>query len=226
MSDDGRGRAGVILDVDGTLLDTNYLHAVAWARAFRDAGHDVPTASMHRAIGMSSDKLVRELLGRDDDQVVEGHSKHYEVFQDEVRAFPRVPDLVRELRGRGLEVVIVTSGAKDDLEWMLPALGVEEDELSGVLTSGDVDDSKPSADPFATALDKYDLDPARTVAVGDTVWDVEAAQRAELGSVAVTCGGIDGCTLRDAGADEVYDDPAAMLDALDSSVLTRLADGA
>jgi HAD superfamily hydrolase (TIGR01509 family) len=225
MGDDGGGRAGVILDVDGTLLDTNYLHAVAWARAFRGAGHDVPMSSMHRAIGMSSDKLVHRLLGHLDDGVVEGHSKHYETFQDEVRAFPRVPDLIRELRGRGLTVVIVTSGAKKDLEWMLPAIGVEEDELGGVLTSSDVDESKPSPDPFATALDKHRLDPARTVAVGDTVWDVEAALRAEVGCVALTCGGIDERTLRDAGAAEVYDDPAALLDAIDDSLLARLADG-
>lgn len=224
MGEDQGAGTGVILDVDGTLLDTNYFHAIAWARAFRDNGHDVPMASIHRTIGTASDNLVQELLGKADDAVVEGHSKHYETFQDEIRAFPRVPDLIRECRRRGLKVVIVTSGAKDDLEWMLPALGVEEDELEGVLTSGDVEESKPSPDPFTTAFEKYGLEAGRTVAVGDTVFDVEAAHRAGVGSIALTCGGIDEQTLRDAGAHEVYDDPAALLEALESSAITRSAD--
>jgi HAD superfamily hydrolase (TIGR01509 family) len=224
MGDDHSAGAGVILDVDGTLLDTNYFHAVAWARAFRDHGHhEVPMASVHRVIGTSSSNLVQELLGEADDAVVEAHSKHYEAFQEEVRAFPRVPDLIQECRRRGLRVVIVTSGAKDDLEWMLPALGVDEDELDGVLTSGDVEESKPSPDPFATAFEKYGLDPERTVAVGDTVYDVKAAHRAGVGSVGVTCGGIDEATLREAGAHEVYDDPAALLEALSDSVIARIA---
>lgn len=224
MGNDGRGDAGVILDVDGTLLDTNYLHAVAWARAFRDAGHNPSMSSLHRAIGITSDVLVEQLLGESDERVVEGHSKHYAALQDEVRAFPRVPDLIRECRRRGLSVVIVTSGAKDDLEWMLPAIGVEEDELTGVLTSGDVEESKPSPDPFATALEKHGLDSGRTVAVGDTIYDVQAALRAGLGSIALTCGGIDEHTLREAGAHEVYDDPAALLEALERSAIVRAAD--
>lgn len=223
MGNDGPGDAGVILDVDGTLLDTTYLHTVAWARAFRDGGHDLPMATLHRTIGMSSEKFVTELLGRPDDDVVQGHSSHYKAFQEEVRAFPGVAELIRECGRRGLAVVIVTSGAKDDLEWMLPALGVEEDELRGVLTSGDVEDSKPSPDPFLTAVEKFGLDPERTVAVGDTVWDLEAARRSGLRGIGVTCGGIDEATLRGADAHEVYDDPAALLAALDSSVLGRLA---
>lgn len=221
--DGGQGDAGVILDVDGTLLDTNYLHVVAWARAIRDAGHDVPMSALHRAIGIASEELTEQVLGEVDAEVSEAHSKHYEAFKDEIRAFPRAADLVAELHGRGLKVVIVTSGAKDDLEWMLPAIGVDEDVITGALTSGDVDESKPSPDPFRTALEQYGLDPARTVAVGDTVWDVEAARRAGLSCVAVTCGGIDEHTLRDAGAVEVHDDPASLLDSLDESVIGDLS---
>lgn len=223
MGNDAPGRAGVIFDVDGTLLDTTFLHAVAWARAFREAGHETPMASLHRAIGMTSEVLVEQILGEVDEDIIEGHSSHYEVFQDEVRAFPRVPELIKECRGRGLTVVLVTSGSKDDLEWMLPAIGVSEDDLDGVLTSGDVEESKPSPDPFARAVEQHGLDPARTAVVGDTVWDVQAARRAGLSSLAVTCGGIDEHTLRDAGAQEVHDDPAALLAGLDESLLGHLA---
>jgi HAD superfamily hydrolase (TIGR01509 family) len=223
MSDRDRGDAGVIFDVDGTLLDTNYLHTVAWARAFRRNGHDVPMARLHRGIGMTSGVLVEQVLGTADEQTAEAHSEEYEAFKDEVRAFPRTADLVEECRRRGLRVVLATSGKKDDLEWMLPAIGVEQDTLDGALTSGDVDESKPSGDPFRTALEKYGLDPERTVAVGDTVWDVESAARAGLRCVAVTCGGIDERTLRDAGAVEVHDDPEALLAAFDDSVLGTLA---
>jgi HAD superfamily hydrolase (TIGR01549 family) len=223
MGNDARGDAGVIFDVDGTLLDTNYLHAVAWARAFRDAGHNPPMSRLHRAIGLTSDVLVEHLLGEEDEQVAEGHSTHYEAFKDDVRAFPRVPDLVDECRRRGLRIALATSGGKGDLEWMLPALGLEEDQLDGVLTSGDVDESKPSPDPFTTALDKVGLDPDRTVVVGDTVWDVEGAHRAGLRCIALTCGGIDEHTLREAGAEDVYDDPAALLDALDDSPVGLLS---
>jgi beta-phosphoglucomutase-like phosphatase (HAD superfamily) len=120
--------------------------------------------------------------------------------------------------------VLATSGKKDDLEWMLPAIGVEEGAIDGALTSGDVDESKPSPDPFRTAVEKYDLDPERTVAVGDTVWDVAAAARAGLRCVALTCGGIDERTLRDAGAVEVHDDPETLLSVIEDSVLGRLAD--
>ncbi len=226
MGNDGQDAergAGVILDVDGTLLDTNYLHVVAWARAFRDAGHDVPMSTLHRAIGIASEELTEKVLGEVDEGVSEGHSEHYEAFKDEIRAFPRAADLIEEIHRRGIKVVIATSGGKDDLEWMLPAIGVGEEMITGALTSGDVDESKPSPDPFCTALEQYDLDPECTVAVGDTVWDVEAAERAGLSCIAVTCGGIDETTLRDAGAVEVHDDPASLLEALDESLIGSLS---
>jgi HAD superfamily hydrolase (TIGR01509 family) len=215
-------RPGVIFDVDGTLLDTPYLHAVAWARAFRDGGYDVPMAAIHRAIGIASNELVEFVLGEVDEQVVEGHSKHYEAFHDEVRPLPGAADLIRQCRRSGLTVVLATSGSKDDLEWMLPAIGVEEDELDGILTSSDVDESKPAADPFAKALSEHDLDPDRSVAIGDTIWDVEAALRAGVRCIGVTCGGIDRRTLLEAGATEVHDDPRAILGTWEQSLLSSI----
>ena len=96
---------GVIFDVDGTLADTNYLHVVAWARAFRDAGEDVAMADIHRLIGMGSDRLVEELLGHPDEKAVDGHSRHFEDLTSEVRAFPGAGDLLGEVHRRGATVL-------------------------------------------------------------------------------------------------------------------------
>lgn len=215
-------RPGVIFDVDGTLLDTPYLHAVAWARAFREGGHDVPMAAIHRAVGIASKELVEFLLGSADEAVIEGHSEQYQAFRDDVRALPGAADLIRRCRDHGLATVLATSGSRDDLEWMLPAIGVEEDELDGIITSSDVEESKPAADPFASAMESHGLDPERSVAIGDTIWDVEAARRAGITCIAVTCGGIDRRTLLDAGAAEVHDDPRAIVGTWEQSLLSSI----
>jgi HAD superfamily hydrolase (TIGR01509 family) len=212
--------AGVLFDIDGTLLDTNYLHVLAWWQAFRDNDHPVSMWTLHRAIGIGSEELVQRVLGRPDDDVVQAHSERYEPLRDQVTAFPRAAELLSACADRGLTVVLATSGAKDDLEWMLPAIGAADGVIAGTTTSGDVEAAKPHPDLLRVAVRDHGLDPARTVAVGDTVWDVEAAKGAGLPCVALLAGGIGRDELRDAAA--VYDDPAALLDALDSSPLGRL----
>lgn len=207
-------RPGVLFDVDGTLLDTNYLHVLAWWQGFRDAGHDqVGMAELHRAIGIASEELVERVLGHADEAAVEGHSARYEPLRELAVAFPQVPELLSACTDRGLAVVLATSGAPSDLEWMLPALG-GEDAVTGATTSEDVEQSKPAPDLLTTALRAHSLDPERTVVVGDTVWDVESAARAGLPCVALTCGGISEAELRDAGAVAVHADPAALLEHL------------
>ena len=216
-------RAGVLLDVDGTLLDTNYLHALAWWQAMRDGGvQGVTMTDCHQAVGIGSEELVRRLAGRDDDAVVEAHSARYEALQDQVVAFDRSADLVQRLADSGLAVVLATSGRQQDLEWMLPAIGVEDDLIDGSTTSGDVEQAKPHPDLLSTAMEQHGLDPARTVAVGDTVWDVQAAHDAGVRIVAFTTGGIPRCQLEQAGADEVWSGPADLLDHWDDSLLARL----
>lgn len=216
-------RPGVLLDVDGTLLDTNYLHVLSWWQAMNDAGHPgVSMSSIHRAIGIDSEGLTEHLLGEVDEKAVEAHSKRYEALRDQVTAFPRAGDLVRACADRGFVPVLATSGKEDDLEWMHPAIGAE-DSFAGSTTSSDVDKGKPTPDLLTGAMDQHGLDPKRTVAIGDTVWDVKAAARAGIPCIAFTCGGISAAELREAGAAEVYDDPGDLLDHLDESLLARLA---
>ncbi len=216
-------RPGVLFDVDGTLLDTNYLHVLAWWQAMNDAGHPgVPMSEIHRSIGIASEGLVERLLGHHDERATEAHSERYAALRDQVTAFPRAGDLVAWCADHGLAAVLATSGKEDDLEWMLPAIGAE-DSFAGSTTSSDVEEGKPSPELLVAAMEQHALDPARTVVVGDTVWDVEAAVRAGLPCVAVTCGGISEAELREAGAGEVYADPAALLDRVGESLLGRFA---
>jgi HAD superfamily hydrolase (TIGR01509 family) len=217
-------RPGVIFDVDGTLLDTNYLHVLSWWQAMNDAGHpDVAMSDIHRAIGIASEGLTEHLLGTEDEKAIEAHSERYEALRDQVTAFPRAADLVRACGLRGLTPVLATSGKEEDLEWMLPAIGAEDD-FAGTTTSSDVGEGKPAPDLLTAAMEEHGLDPARTVAVGDTVWDAKAAKKAGIRCIAVLCGGISEAELREAGADEVYDDPADLLERLGESLLGRLVD--
>ncbi len=145
-------RPGVLFDVDDTLLDTNYLHVLAWWQAIVDAGHDpVPMDRIHRAIGIPSDGLVRHLLGRDDEDAVEAHSRRYEPLRDSAKPFGRVADLLHACADRGLAVVLATSGQGSDLEWMQPAIGAK-DAVTGATTSADVDAGKPEPDLLTTAI--------------------------------------------------------------------------
>lgn len=215
-------RPGVLFDVDGTLLDTNYLHVLAWWQAMNDAGHEhVAMAAIHRSIGIASEGLVQQLLGHEDVRAVEAHSKRYEALRDKVTAFPGAAELVERCAERGYVPVLATSGKEKDLEWMLPAIGTK-DSFAGATTSSEVDEGKPSPDLLSGAVEQHGLDPKRTVAIGDTVWDVKAAEKAGLPCIGVTSGGISEVELREAGAVEVYDDPADLLDRFDDSLLGRL----
>lgn len=221
------GTPGVLLDVDGTLLDTNYLHALAWWQAFRDAGvAGVTMADTHQAVGIGSEELVDRLAHEADERtkrkVVKRHTKRYAKLQDQVVAFTGADHLVRRCHDAGFRVVLATSGQKGDLDWMLPAIGIDDGILAGATTSGDVEQSKPAPDLMTTAMQQHDLDPSRTVAVGDTVWDVESAHRAGISIIALTCGGISRCELDEAGADEVFGGPADLVDRWDDSLLARL----
>ena len=221
MPDD---RPTVLVDVDGTLVDTNWLHTVSWWRAFRDIGEDVPMSRIHPLIGMGSDQLVHRLLGRESEDASDAHSRHYEPFKAEISAFPRAAALLEELARRGARVVLATSSDEEDLARLREAVGADE-AVDDAISKGDVEHSKPSPDIFEAAMRRFDLDPARTVVVGDTPWDVEAAAKLDLRTVAVLTGGSTREQLEQAGAVAVYEDVGDLLDRLDASPLGQLLEG-
>jgi HAD superfamily hydrolase (TIGR01509 family) len=212
------GRA-VLFDIDGTLVDTNYLHVLAWRRVFLERGEpEITSARIHRLVGMGTDELLETLCGRARPELKAERARQFAALKPEIRAFPRAGDLLRAVQDRGMRVVLATSAEKDDLEALLEAIGAD-DAIDGVTSAGEVDKAKPHPDVFAVALEEAGTAPELTVVVGDTVWDVEAAKRAGLRCVAVTSGGISRGELEGAGAVAVYDDVAALLDDLDRSLL-------
>ncbi|MCA1713388.1 MAG: HAD family hydrolase [Actinobacteria bacterium] len=210
----------VLFDVDGTLLDTVYQHVIAWWEAFAEAGHTVSGFDIHRAIGRGSDDLVESLIGRTDDALVEAHSQKWAQLRERTTAFHQVPELLRHCRDRGLKVVLCTSGAADDLEFFVRAIGGDE-PVHAVVSSEDVAQSKPSPEIVQKAVEAAGVRPDQAVMVGDTVYDIRAAAAAGVRCIGVMCGGIGEQELLDAGAAAVYGNPSELLSDFDQSPLVR-----
>lgn len=223
MSFEGPAR-GVLFDVDGTLVDSNYLHVVAWWQAFRSQGHDVAMTDLHRTVGQGSDQFVSTILGRDDAKVRDAHSDFYGQWKHRLVAFPRAADLLRTAKKAGLSVVLATSASEAEARHLTAAIDAE-DAIDVVTTNADVDASKPDPDIVHTALTKAALRAQDALFVGDTVWDVKAAQQAGVACIGVCSGGISATELRDAGAVAVYADVAELLDDFDAAVVDRLTSG-
>lgn len=222
------GRRGVLFDVDGTLVDSNYQHTLAWWQAFRRFGHDVPAAEIHRAIGMGGDKLVAHLLGddRDPDQDAELDATHgavFSTFWPGLRAFEGAGDLVRRCADSGLAVVLASSASQQELGVMRGIIDADA-SISAATSSSDAENSKPSPDILQAALDAGGLEAAHAVFVGDSVWDVIAAKELEIPTVGLASGGTSEAELWDAGAVQVYKDIRALLDAFDDGPLHALAE--
>ena len=214
-------RSAVLFDIDGTLVDTNYFHTLAWWRALRDAGENVPMAKVHPLIGMGSDKLVTSLLGEERSGMSDAHSEQFVPFKSEIVAFAKAGELLAEVARRGPQVVLATSSKESDLKEMLEAIGADE-HITELVHGDQVAASKPAPDIFATALELLQLDGTQTIVVGDTRWDVEAARAAGVDAVAVLTGGTTRDDLEAAGAIAVYADVAELLAELDESPLARL----
>lgn len=198
----------LVLDVDGTLVDTNYHHAIAWFRAFRRVDVTVPLWRIHRAIGMGGDQLVPAVAGDDverraGEQVRDLWKKEVDAILGEVCVIDGARALLQGARAAGYRLVLASSGKPDHVEHYLDLLGAREftDEWT---SSGDVDNTKPEPDLIEVALERAGEDEA--VVVGDSVWDCRAAHRLDLPVVAVRTGGFGEAELRENGAARVYED--------------------
>jgi HAD superfamily hydrolase (TIGR01549 family) len=218
MSDD---RPVVLFDIDGTLVDTNYLHAVAWRRAFRETGHDVPTAWVHQRVGMGAPQLLDELIGEEDEQVKDAWRRHFDELKGEVHALPGAVSLLRAVAAAGARVVLASSTEEQDLDVLLRALDAD-DVIEEVTSSADVDQAKPSPEVFQTALEKAGARPDRAIVVGDTVWDVRAAKAAGLDCICLLTGGIHRLALEAEGAIAVYRNPEELTERLEESPIGAL----
>ncbi|MEU9134214.1 HAD family hydrolase [Kitasatospora sp. NPDC048540] len=212
-----------LFDVDGTLLDTNYLHTLAWAEALAQYGHSPAMARIHAAIGMGGDQLLDRVLGdhRDrsqDEEISAAQQALYGRFWPRLRAFDGAGDLLRAVAARGWRVVLASSASDRDLAVMRRALGAD-DVITAVTGADDVEASKPAPDLVRAALDKAGADPGEAVFVGDTLWDIQAAAHAGVPCIAVLSGGWSERDLRAAGAVEVHEDAADLLAHLAESAL-------
>lgn len=212
----------ILFDVDGTLTDTNYLHTVAWRRAFLDNGHDVASARIHRLIGASGSKLMTDCIGRPDEDVKAAWRSHFEALVPEIRAFPGARTLIDLVQDRGGSAVFATSSPGDLVAHHLRALGLEEHDLSAITTDGDVEDAKPAPDVFVAALEQVGGSADDALVIGDTGWDLQAAKAAGVPGVAVLTGGWTRDELVAHGAVEVHDDVASLAGAVDTTVLGDL----
>jgi HAD superfamily hydrolase (TIGR01549 family) len=197
-----------ILDVDGTLVDTNYHHAIAWYRAFRSRGVTLPIWRIHRHIGMGGDQLVASLAGdeveqREGDAIRAVEAERYSELIDEVKPLDGARELIIDLKGRTDRVVLASSAKEPEVDHYLDLLDARglADEWT---TSADVEATKPEPDLIHAAMSRARADSG--VMIGDSVWDCEAARRAGIASVAVLTGGFSEHELRDAGASAVFED--------------------
>ena len=206
---------GVLLDIDGTLLDSNDAHAAAFTRAFAEHGLDIPFDHVRPLVGMGSDKLIPSLTGfahdtREGKAIVERKKGIFEErYLPDLRPTPGARALLERLLADRLTLVVATSAGGDEMKALLRQAGVD-DLIHGATSSGDVDNSKPDPDVIGAAMKKSKLKAGQLVMLGDTPYDVEAAAKAGLRTIALRCGGWwDDDALADAIA--LYDDPADLL---------------
>ncbi len=225
MTGSARPSGAILFDIDGTLVDSNYLHVDAWLRALQAVGHPVDAWRIHRGQGMGSAELLATLLGAAAEQVgsraKQQHSEFYQQSSQLLRAFDGARELVAAVAQRGAKVVLATSAAPDELEVLRSILDVE-DTVAEITAAEDVETAKPAPDLVQVALQRAGVAADRAVFVGDTVWDVQACRKAGVACVGVLTGGISAAELTDAGAVAVYEDCCALLRGLDASPLAAV----
>ncbi len=218
---------GVLFDVDGTLVDSVYLHATCWAEALRQHDYVVPMARIAQGIGLGSDKLLPHMLGEmpdDADELVAAHDTLIRTHWERLKPLPGAADMVQRCAENGLVVVLASSASAAELSALRRVLDCDR-WITAATSSADVDGSKPDPDLVQVALEKGGLKPADAVFVGDARWDVEAAGRAGVRCVGVASGVTGEEQLAAAGAVATYSDLPHLLQSFDTSPLGSAADG-
>jgi HAD superfamily hydrolase (TIGR01509 family) len=206
-------RRGVLFDVDGTLVDSSYIHTLCWWQAFRQHDTDVPMATIHRAIGMGTDKLVAQVSPDSADQADElaaSHDALYASYWPGLRLLPGARELLKRCHDAGLITVLASSAGEREIQVLLAVLDADA-SIDHVTHADDADASKPEPDIVSVALDKAGLSADEAIFVGDAIWDVQACAAIQLGCIGLESGGTSAAELRAAGAVAVYRDPAELL---------------
>jgi len=215
-----------IFDLDGTLLDSVDLHAIAWQEAMLAFGHDVGFEQVRSQIGKGGDKLIPVFLSADEQR---SHGKELEAWRGQrfkseylplVRPFSAVPDLLRRVRDAGLQIAVASSAKRDEVTKYLDIARIA-DLVDLTTSSDDAEESKPAPDIFEIVLKKLKINGADAVAIGDTPYDAEAAERANIATIGVLCGGFTEHALKRAGCVEIYRGPAGLFARFANSLLAR-----
>jgi HAD superfamily hydrolase (TIGR01549 family) len=211
-----RSLTSFIFDIDGTLVDSNDLHVQSWDRAFRHFGKSIPIEALREQIGKGSDQYLPEFLTANE---IERFGKELDDYRSEifrtdflpkVKPFPKVRELFERIKKDGKAIVLASSGKQKDTEHYVKLLEIEK-FIDGCTSGDEARQSKPKPDIFTACIDKFELARRETIVIGDTRFDVEAAARAGLRTIGVSCGGTNANILRAAGAIEVYNDPEDLL---------------
>ena len=215
----------VLFDIDGTLVDSNYLHVHAWARAFHDIGIAADSWRIHRSIGMDGSTLVKTLSGDADDDTKERlkdlHSRYYKELTPLLRVLPGAREVLDRVASMGLQVVLATSAPDDELSILREVLD-RDDLVSEMTSSADVDTAKPQPDIIRVALDRAGVTADRAVFVGDSVWDTEACRRAGVTSIGVLSGGMSREELTAGGARMVLEDARQLTEQIGDTPIADL----
>ncbi len=216
--------SGVILDVDGTLVDSNDAHATAWIEAMAENGYKVSFDKVRPLIGMGGDKVLPETLGiqKESEEGKRISQRRKEIFKERflpgLHAFPGAKELLEQMRKRGLKLTVASSADKDELQPMLNIVGAA-DLIEEETSSKDAKQSKPDPDVMQITLERAGLPPDTMLMIGDTAYDIEAAKKVQIGTIAFRSGGWSDSDLAQAIA--IYDGPADLLEHYDDSPLAH-----
>ncbi|BBZ36049.1 HAD family hydrolase [Mycolicibacterium confluentis] len=223
------GPPAVLFDIDGTLVDSNYVHVHAWLRAFESEKVPVEAWRIHRSIGMDGDTLLQTLAGDASESVRSRLKEHHSLFHREssslLRPLPGARELLHHIAHDGIQVVLATSAPDDELAILRDVLDCD-DVVAAMTSSADVDTAKPEPDLIAVALERAGTTADRAVFIGDAVWDMQACVRAGVRCIGVRSGGVGRDELLEAGAESVFDNAQDLLDHLDTTPIPDLTDSA